>query len=58
LHKRQLKKEQVNNKLKEFVDLLPQEFNMNELNNNEKYFYINDSFTIDSYNPKHMKKTM
>lgn len=38
----------------EFLELLPQEFMMNELNGNEKYFYMNDSLTTDSYYPKHI----
>ena len=46
-----------NNKtVDEFIDLLPQEYVMNELNNNEKYVYIDKSLTTNSYNPKHIEK--
>ena len=46
-----------NNKtVDEFIDLLPQEYIMNELNNNEKYVYIDKSLTTNSYNPKHIEK--
>ena len=46
-----------NNKtVKEFVNLLPKEFNMNELNGNEKYVYIDNSLTTNSYNPNHIEK--
>ncbi len=40
----------------EFINLLPKEFNMNELNGNEKYVYMNDSLSTNSYNPKHIEK--
>ena len=46
-----------NNKTtQEFIDLLPQEFTMNELNGNEKYVYMDDLLTTNSYNPKHIEK--
>ena len=45
-----------NNTVEEFVDLLPQEFTMNELNGNEKYVYMNNSLTTNQYNPKHIEK--
>ena len=45
-----------NNTVIEFINLLPQEYNMNELNGNEKYIYINSSLTTNSYNPKHIEK--
>ena len=46
-----------NNKtVKEFINLLPQEFNMNELNGNEKYVYIDTSLTTNASNPKHIEK--
>ena len=46
-----------NNKTsEEFINLLPQEFTMNELNDNEKYVYMNNSLTTNSYNPKHIEK--
>ena len=46
-----------NNKtVEEFINLLPKEFNMNELNGNEKYVYMDNSLTTNSYNPKHIEK--
>ena len=46
-----------NNKtVEEFINLLPQTFNMNELNGNEKYVYMDNSLTTNSYNPKHIEK--
>ena len=44
-----------NNKTtKKFIKILPQEFSMTELNNNEKYVYLNESLPTKSYNPKHI----
>ena len=44
-----------NNKtVDEFVNLLPQQFTMNELNGNEKYVYMSNSLTTNSINPKHI----
>ncbi len=43
-----------NETVKEFLNLLPQEFNMEELNKNEKYVYMNYSLTTNSTNPKHI----
>ena len=45
-----------NNTVVEFISLLPQEFTMSDLNENEKYVYLNNSLTINSYNPKHIEK--
>ena len=45
-----------NNTVEEFINLLPQEFNMNELNGNEKYVYMDKSLTTNSFNPKQIKK--
>ncbi|MBQ1551547.1 MAG: hypothetical protein IIZ67_05525 [Bacilli bacterium] len=45
-----------NNTVEEFINLLPQEYNMNDLNGNEKYVYIDTSLTTNSYNPKHIEK--
>ena len=45
-----------NNTAKEFINLLPQEFNMNELNGNEKYVYMDNSLSTNSYKPKQIKK--
>ena len=41
-----------NETVKAFINLLPQEFNMNELNNNEKYVYLDSSLPTNSSNPK------
>lgn len=38
-----------------FVNMLPAEFNMNELNGNEKYIYLDYTFKTNSYNPKHIE---
>ena len=46
-----------NNKtVEEFIELLPQEYTMNELNGNEKYVYLDKSLTTKSYNPKHIEQ--
>ena len=45
-----------NNTVEEFINLLPQEYNMNDLNNNEKYVYIDKSLSTNSYNPNHIEK--
>ena len=42
--------------VEEFIDLLPQEFNMSDLNDNEKYVYMNNSLATNSYYPKHIQK--
>ena len=39
-----------------FMNMLPQEYNMNELNGNEKYIYLDNTFPTNSYNPKHIEK--
>ena len=43
-----------NETAKSFVDLLPQEFNMSELNGNEKYVYLDTTLPTNSFNPKHI----
>ena len=45
-----------NNTVEEFLDLLPQEYIMSELNGNEKYVYLDKSLTTNTYNPKHIEK--
>ena len=35
-----------------FVSILPQEFEMNELNGNEKYVYLDNTLPTSSYSPK------
>lgn len=44
-----------NETAKQFVNVLPQEFNMNELNGNEKYIYLDNTLPTNSYNPKHIE---
>ena len=34
----------------------PLEVTMKELNGNEKYVYLNDSFPVDSYKPEHIEQ--
>lgn len=43
-----------NNTVESFINMLPKEFNMNELNGNEKYIYLDKSLPTNSYNPKHI----
>ena len=43
-----------NNTVESFINILPKEFNMNELNGNEKYIYLDKSLPTNSYNPKHI----
>lgn len=45
-----------NNTVEEFINLLPQEFTMSELNGNEKYVYMDNSLPTNSYNIKHIEK--
>ena len=41
-----------NETTKSFINLLPMDFNMNELNGNEKYIYLDNSLPTNSFNPK------
>ena len=41
-----------NETTKAFINLLPLEFTMNELNGNEKYIYLNSTLPTNSSNPK------
>ena len=43
-----------NETTKSFVNLLPQEYNMSELNGNEKYIYLDTTLPTNSSNPKHI----
>ena len=44
-----------NNKTTEaFINLLPQEFTMQELNGNEKFVYMSNSLPTNEENPKHI----
>ena len=45
-----------NDSSKKLVELLPLEVNMNELNGNEKYVYLDSKLPIDEYKPKHINK--
>ena len=44
-----------NETVNEFINHLPQEFNMSELNGNEKYTYLDYTLPSNSYNPKEIK---
>lgn len=41
---------------KAFSDLLPMELEMNELNGNEKYFYLEESLPVNPYSPNTIEK--
>ena len=41
-----------NETAKSFIKLLPKEFNMRELNGNEKYIYLDNPLPTNEYNPK------
>ena len=41
---------------KTFLDLLPMELEMNELNGNEKYFYLDESLPVNPYSPNTIEK--
>ena len=43
-----------NETARSFANLIPQEFNISELNDNEKYIYIDSSLPTNSFNPKHI----
>ena len=45
-----------NDTTKAFINKLPQEFNMQDLNENEKYVYMQYSLPTNSKNPKHINK--
>lgn len=45
-----------NQTVEEFINSLPQEYMMNELNGNEKYVYISESLTTNIYQPKKIEK--
>ena len=44
-----------NETTKVFLELLPNEWKMNELNGNEKYVYLNGTLPTNSYNPRHIE---
>lgn len=39
-----------------FINILPLEISMSELNGNEKYVYLENSFITNPTNPKHIEK--
>ena len=43
-----------NETVKSFIELLPKEFYMNELNGNEKYVYLDDKLPTNESNPKNI----
>lgn len=45
-----------NQTVEEFINILPQEYMMNELNGNEKYVYINESLTTNTRQYKQIEK--
>ena len=45
-----------NETVKNFLNILPKEFNMSELNGNEKYVYMDESLPTNSSNPKHINR--
>lgn len=44
-----------NETTKQFVNMLPKEFNMSELNENEKYVYLDTKLPTNSYSPKQIE---
>ena len=44
-----------NNTVDEFIKMLPKEFNMKELNGNEKYVNIDKNLPTETYYPKHIE---
>lgn len=40
----------------QLVEYAPFEVTMKELNGNEKYVYLSDGFTVDSFKPTHIEK--
>lgn len=45
-----------NETAKSFISMLPQEFNMSELNGNEKYIYLDMTLPTSPYKPGHINK--
>ena len=48
-------KMEENETAQSFANMLPVEFNMNELNGNEKYIYLENTLSTNSYNPKRIE---
>ncbi len=53
--KKYVAKIENNETAQSFVNKLPQDFDMSELNGNEKYFYMDTTLPINPYNPKHIE---
>lgn len=53
--KKYIAKIEDNKTAQAFVSSLPQEFNMKELNGNEKYIYMDNSLPTNPSNPKHIE---
>ena len=47
---------QDNKTVNEFINMLPLELEMTDLNDNEKYAYLNKELSTNSANPKHINK--
>lgn len=47
---------QDNKTVNEFINMLPLELEMNDLNSNEKYTYLDKELSTNSINPKHINK--
>ena len=45
-----------NETAQKLAQMMPMEYNMSELNGNEKYVYLDTTLPTDMYNPKHIKK--
>lgn len=45
-----------NNTTKELLNILPLSISMNELNGNEKYYYLDNNLSTNSYNPSTINK--
>ena len=45
-----------NKTTKALLDILPLSISMNELNGNEKYYYLDDNLSTNSYNPSTINK--
>lgn len=47
---------QDNKTVNEFINMLPLKLEMNDLNDNEKYIYLDKELSTNSINPKHINK--
>jgi len=48
-------KVEENETAQSFIKMLPQEYNMNELNGNEKYVYLDNILPTNPYNPEYIE---